>query len=139
MARTCFIQNVWHKEARHSYGIERRCSVDAEQYVTDTLTRWRNAIGNPHDDTDPTMSRLNIAINELAQQGEWRHARSLYEVARDVLLVLANVSRNAAMAPGPHLGTEVGSKLGEAYRATAEAHNAVVAVLESLNNYTSGS
>ena len=113
--------------------------MDPEQYIADIAARWRDAIGNPRDDTDLAMSRLNMAVNELAHQGQWRRARQLFEVAQDFLLVLANVSRNAAMAPGPHLGTEIGNKLGDAYRAAADAHNAIVAVLETLNNNPSGS
>ena|SRR3712207_448381 len=113
--------------------------MDAEQYVDDTCARWRNAVGSPHDDTDLTMSRLNMAVNQLAHQGEWGRVRPLFEAAQDFLLTLANMSRNAAMAPGPHLTTELGAKLGEVYSAVAQAHNSVVDVLQSINYERSGS
>jgi hypothetical protein len=113
--------------------------MDAEQYVGDTYTRWRNAVGGPRNDTDLTMSRLNIAVNQLAHRGEWGLARSLFQAAQDFLLTLANVSRNAAMTPGPDLTTELGDRLGESYSAAAQAHNAVVDALQHLDHERCGS
>lgn len=113
--------------------------MNAEQYVDDTCARWRNAVGNPRDDTDLTMSRLNMAVNQLAHYGQWGRVRPLFETAQDFLLTLANVSRNAAMAPGPDLTTELGDKLREAYSTVAQAHNSVVDVLQSINYERSGS
>ena len=108
--------------------------MDAERYVGDVCTRWRNAVGRPRDDTDLTMSRLNMAVNQLAHQGQWGPVRPLFEVAQDFLLTLANVSRNAAMAPGPDLTTQLGDRLREVYRSASDAHNAVVDVLQSLDH-----
>jgi hypothetical protein len=111
--------------------------MDAEQCVRDTCTRWRDAVGRPRDDTDLTMSRLNMAVNQLAHRGQWGSVRPLFETAQDFLLTLANVARNAAMAPGPELTTELGKKLGEAYSAVAQAHNSVVDVLYSIDHQRS--
>ncbi len=113
--------------------------MDPEQYVGDTCARWRNAVGRPRDDTDLTMSRLNMAVNQLAHRGEWGRVRPLFEAAQDFLLTLANMSRNAAMAPGPDLTTELGGKLREAYSAIAQAHNSVVDVLHGIDFERSGS
>jgi hypothetical protein len=113
--------------------------MGAEQYVGDTCARWRNAVGSPRDATDLTMSRLNMAVNELAHRGEWGAVRPLLQVAQDFLLILANVSRNAAMAPGPDLTTELGEGLRAVYRAAADAHNAVLDVLQSLDHERCGS
>jgi hypothetical protein len=74
--------------------------MNAEQYVHDTFLRWRNAIGHPQDDTDLAMSRLNMSVNELAHCGEWKSVDPLFQAAQDFLLTFANVTRNAAMAPG---------------------------------------
>lgn len=113
--------------------------MNAEQYVGDTCARWRNAVGSPRDDTDLTMSRLNMAVNQLAHRGEWGPVRPLFQAAQDFLLTLANMSRNAAMAPGPDLTTELGDRLREVYRAATDAHNAVVNVLQSLDQERCGS
>lgn len=113
--------------------------MDAEQHISDMCVRWRNAVGRPRDDTDLTMSRLNMAVNELAHRGQWEPVRPLFEASPDFILILANVSRNAAMAPGPDLATELGDRLREVYRTAADAHNAVVDVLQSLNHQQSGS
>lgn len=108
--------------------------MDAEQSVRDTCARWRSAVGTPRDDTDPTMPQLAMAVNELAHRGEWGPVRPLFEAAQDFLLTLASMARSAAMAPGPDRTTELGDRLRDAYELTAQAHNAVVDIVRSLDH-----
>lgn len=108
--------------------------MEPEHCVADACARWQAALGRPRDDSDLTMSRLSMAVNQFAHRGEWGPLRPLFHAAQDFLLTIATVTRNAAMAPGPDMDTELGERLREAYRSTAQAHNAIVDVLQSLDH-----
>jgi hypothetical protein len=103
-----------------------------------SCARWCDSAERLRDDTDLTMSRLNLAASELAYRGMWGRVRLLFQAVQDFRLALVNFSRNVAMAPVLDLTTELGDKLRAAYRAAVQVHNAVVDVLQSLHHERRG-
>lgn len=114
---------------------------DYKATVLGVRDQWQAAIGHPppRNDTTGAQARLNIAVNGLAQHGEWHEIRSLMYRGADFLSVLSLVLRNIHIAPvGPGRSDLLTQHLGEARKNTDLAYNSICDIITDLARLSPG-